>query len=92
VNPVQRGQNSWTECRGSVACVGSADVSAYRSSRAHGFAPSVMHFPVKSGDLCQKLSDRMSEGCLRRVRASSVPAERGGAYHSRYAPGHVCDI
>ena len=35
---------------------------AYRSSRAHGFAPSVVHFPVKSAYLCRKLSDRMSEG------------------------------
>jgi hypothetical protein len=35
---------------------------SHRSSRAHGFAPSVVHFPVKSAYLCQKLSDRMSEG------------------------------
>jgi hypothetical protein len=50
-----------------------------------------VHFPVKSASFDEKLSDRMSEkGGLRRVRASSVPAERGDIEDSRYAPGHVC--
>ena len=35
---------------------------AYRSSRAHGKRAVLMHFSGKSGDLCLKLSDRMSEG------------------------------
>ena len=47
--------------------------ASHRPRGAHGFRGPVVHFPVKSADLCRKLSDRMSESftgwdklCLRR--------------------------
>ena len=55
----------------------------HRSSRAHGFRPSVVHFPRESAYLGRKLSDRiLKDSCRERGSAtrgerSSFPAERG---------------